>query len=423
MIEKKFIPLFLSILLCIIIPHSLYGFDYALGKGTYIMQSRVKPAKGVSGSFVDPNFHTTITRVTDASTDKPGTPYDWMRSTYATVPSSNCDGSYILVRAHAPADWIIYYGPNSATPYQYKQRIAAISASRIDSASEESPYWSMTDPDKLYVLRNPYSQFRADGVKFYYYKVSTDTLHLIHDFKDDPGISKFFVGIPVRPGQNSCAIQWGEYSGGTIPQRYWAFSVYDWKGDFGGGLVAAIIYDMQTDTIKWTEDPNKIYLHANKGVVAMSPSEKYLIARSKGAMTFNVLDLDLNVLRTSECWGHTDTALDADGRDVIFGEGLPGGDYIAMLDLESGATYGIANRPCSAQGYCSSVHYSGHSYSRPGWGIVSVENGISVTTGTPEWFESQIYMIELNRSKADWVLPYGEQNECHLLLKETVSGE
>ena len=389
----------------VLLSTTLHAFNYLLGTAYYKQPSIPKPAKGVP--FVDPVFGTTITRVSDVSD---GIGYiDRIYNPYSTVTVANCDDTYIFAKTSSPSgDYIIYQGPNNSSPYTYVQIIKPISvcSSPVGEDVDQTPHWDKSNPDKLYILKGKYTQITIDGPKLYSYSVSTGKLALIHNFTNEPGINKFFTGansVPVAGGYGHY-IDWQEYNDHEKNQRYWAFAIYNYNNN-GAQLNAALIYDMQTNSVvSWTEDPNKICINTNKGLCEMSPGGQYLIANSIDLSHVNIMDRSFNVIwRNVLVAGHCDTGIDAEGRDILWGESFDGGDWITMFDLADGTLYGIAPRVCNTTPgayQCATVHYSGHNFSKPGWGLVSVDDSVGV------WGDRQLFMLELDRRKAYWRIPW-----------------
>ena len=88
--------------------------------------------------------------------------------------------------------------------------------------------------------------------------------------------------------------------------------------------------------------------------------------------------------------GHYDTALDAQGREVIIYQDIDT-DHISMLDLESGAVTPLW--PIDYTYTPIGLHFSGLAYDRPGWALVSTHSG-----GYPDaftWMDDQIFAVEL----------------------------
>ena len=75
-----------------------HSFDYVMGTGTYREPTNAKPAKGAT--VIDPNFHTTIRRVTDGATEgEPGgTGYSNMIGVeYSRSDPENADGTKLIL--------------------------------------------------------------------------------------------------------------------------------------------------------------------------------------------------------------------------------------------------------------------------------------------------------------------------------------
>jgi hypothetical protein len=88
--------------------------------------------------------------------------------------------------------------------------------------------------------------------------------------------------------------------------------------------------------------------------------------------------------------GHYDTALDAQGREVVVYQDIDT-DEISMLDLESGAITPLL--PIDFSYTPLGFHFSGLAYDKPGWVLVSTYSG-----GYPDaytWMDDQVFAVEL----------------------------
>ncbi len=88
--------------------------------------------------------------------------------------------------------------------------------------------------------------------------------------------------------------------------------------------------------------------------------------------------------------GHYDTALDAQGREVIVFQNIDT-DEIAMLDLESGEITPLW--PIDFSHTPLGFHFSGLAYDRPGWALVSTYTG--GYPGAYTWMDDQVFALEL----------------------------
>jgi hypothetical protein len=90
--------------------------------------------------------------------------------------------------------------------------------------------------------------------------------------------------------------------------------------------------------------------------------------------------------------GHSDLALDAQGREVMIYQDIDT-DHIAIIDLATGAVTQLL--PIDFSHTAIGFHFSGHAFRRPGWASVSTYNG-----GHPQdytWMDDQVFAVELKK--------------------------
>lgn len=87
--------------------------------------------------------------------------------------------------------------------------------------------------------------------------------------------------------------------------------------------------------------------------------------------------------------GHSDTALDAEGREVLMFQDNQR-DEISMLNLQTGAitpllAIDLSHSPLG-------FHFSGRAFRRPGWVVVSTHGGAQPSA---TWMDDQVFVLEL----------------------------
>ncbi|MFH1585286.1 MAG: hypothetical protein ABIB79_00780 [archaeon] len=381
------------------------GFDYVIGYDSYANPTISVPVKGEV--IIDPNFNINITRVTDRTLDGHG--MSFVNTFYSTAPTSNVDNSYIFMVGGQVI--YLYHGPNSITPYQYIGNFdttSTITTKRVigNTWDQVRPYWSATDPDLFYWLPRP--PWQTDGTRLpalYSYRISNDTVTLIHDFSQDPELAMFLNNTP-----KDHIVANEEYSEPSRDRRYWAF----WVKESSDPMVikAAFVYDMIADDItgalySGVDDICCRFSTTNtKGETSPSADGDYVLIRNNvlstdsGAQSTlsraNIWDINLTTIigQVPPADHHHDWAKDVNGEDVIFfidaqtspvGPSIwyPETNYLYKLFLMYGP---------------SGSHYSGHCYSTPGWGLMEVndndENG--------HWSANQLFMVELDPTKTLW---------------------
>ncbi len=403
-----------------------YAFDYVIettpNHSVYTMQSVPKPAKG--SSIIDPNFHTTITRVTNVATDNSQHSYDFALGTYPMQSYSNMDDTFFVSHVHSPQDWVVYYGPASATPYQFLRTIPKMSVTngQCGGANPNAPLWSQTDPNVLYFLENGYDQYRVNGSKLYSYNVVTNVITTLHDFTND--FPAYFTGANAICGGGipSCNctyhgyyVYWGEYSS-QMSIRWLPLTIFKDDDQGGTAFTRAVIYDMATNSVySSSTDATKLAIGSNKSDCTVSYGENYFVFRAARTNpdqpVCKLFDKDFNVIYSFNCNdGHRDMGRDVLGNPVWVGAGLAPSE-LSWLDLTDGTRYdtgtSVSNTAlcCDQWGSCEAIHASAHNFSKPGWALISVESDVRDTGA--DWCKKQVFLVEMDKTKAARKIPYG----------------
>jgi hypothetical protein len=167
--------------------------------------------------------------------------------------------------------------------------------------------------------------------------------------------------------------------------------------------VAFLIYDLNTDSIVAERDMRGVPgMEDGIDHVTISPLGNYFLASfdrycEHGALGSDaqpcglmVYDQDLaNGRSLLRIIGHYDPALDPEGRELIIFQDIDE-DNISMLDLASGVVTPLW--PIDYSRTSIGLHFSGCSYSRPGWALVSTYSG-DPTSHT--WMDSEVFGVEL----------------------------
>lgn len=331
-----------------------------------------RPQKGIT--FQDPIFHTNITRITDAAREAHGQKFDYAFPGYPLHDIENADGTMLIIQTVSGSTWNIW---NAKPPYN---KIKEIPATIIGWGRPIDVRWDSKDPDVLY--------FQMD--KFYKYKVSTDKATVLFDFSNV---------IPPRPGKQypSCVQTLQEKGDASADSRYWALNMICHDPDhspmwYNDGYV---VYDKDyygkdkgkiISMIRAT-DPNFRFAR----FASMSPSGKYVWIGNDHAL----YPRDFSSVRELGFWDHADMAISAEGREVIFGfKERPGKKeyWSIMADLETGEITYLT--PIGSPRY----HFSGNSYSTPGWGVVSTYYP-EYPHPEKDWGDHEVFMVELTKRK------------------------
>jgi len=315
--------------------------------------------------FRDPVFGTCLLRVTDRTADlSPDDPSVGLKNEYSRVQSFNADGSRILVRS-IEANWYLY----DAHTLQPLGQLPL----------EVEPRWDASNPDLLYY---------SEETHLMAYSVRSGEQSLVHDFDMD------------FPDQSLAAV-WTRYEGSpSLDGRYWGLMAQDQEWQ----TVALLVYDRVKDRVIATRDMREMSeIEREIDSVTISPLGNYFLAyhdkycehgqlgddaRPCGLMVYDRnLANGRGLLRIV---GHSDTALDAQGREVLIYQDIDT-DHISMLDLDNGTVTPLW--PIDFSHTPIGLHFSGRAFRRPGWALVSTYSGGHPTDYT--WMDDQVFAVEL----------------------------
>jgi hypothetical protein len=326
-----------------------------------VIQSPALPEPPARVPFADPAFGTRLVRVTDRKADvSQGDPSQGLKNEHSRVQAFNADDSLFLIRG-TEASWYLY----NATTLLPEGRLP------FDGAVE--PRWDAARPDVLYYI---------DGPRLMRYNITAQQRTAVHDF------SSLFS--PHAP-----AYVWTRAEGSPSQDgRYWGLMA---QGQMGK-VFAFIIYDLATDRIVARKD-----IPPTEGVdsVTISPLGDYFLAYFEplpggktgsesnpgGLMAY---DRDL---KNGRCLlraiGHSDLALDAQGREVLVYEDNDN-DTIALCDLATGKITDLS--PGDFSHSAIGLHFSGRALGVPGWALVSTYDGDPASYA---WMDDQVFALEL----------------------------
>ena len=313
--------------------------------------------------FRDPVFGSCMVRVTDRRTDlAAGDMSPGLKNEYSRVQSFNADGSLILVRG-VDGTWYVYSAAS----------LLPLGQVPIDI----DPRWSATDPSVIYY---------SSETRLMSYNVQTGETPTVHEFAND------------LPGKNMMV--WTRYEGSpSADGRYWGLMAEDenWLTS------AYIVYDLQSDTVLatrdlrgWPDDERQadnvtISPLGNYFLVQMDkycePGQSGTDAHPCGLMVYDrSLQNGRGLLRIV---GHSDTALDAQGREVFIYQDIDT-DNLSMLDLETGNITPLWPLDFSHTGF--GLHISGRAFNLPGWALISTHDG---DPASYIWMDDSVFAIEL----------------------------
>jgi hypothetical protein len=285
------------------------------------------------------------------------------KNEYSRVQSFNADGSRILVRGLA-ATWYLYDA----------QTLLPLSQLPLDV----EPRWDASDPNLIYFSQE--SRLMA-------YSVQTTEATLLHEFAAD---------LP----EQALAAVWTRYEGSpSLDSRYWGLMAedQDWLA------AAFIVYDRQTGRVAALRDMSgAAEIDREIDSVTISPLGTYYLAYyddycepgqlgdDENPCGLMVYDRDLSHGRgLLRIVGHSDLALDADGREVLVYQDIDT-DSISMLDLATGAITPLW--PIDFSRTSVGLHFSGQAFDRPGWALVSTHDG---DPAAYTWMDDLVFAVEL----------------------------
>jgi len=353
------------------------SFESVTGRGYFDVPAITMPPKGKS--FKDPNFHTTITRITDKKKDRyvdPG-----IENEYAKADPENCDGTLLILRGNTAA-WYLY----DLKTYKKLRQLKVFD----NCGQEPEPRWDPSNPKLFYYLCN---------MELKSYDVDTKASVTIHDFKKD-----------VRSGEY---LTTGSEGDASLDRRYWSFIVKDedWK------LKAVLVYDKESDEVigrKSSGFPDTI------NWVGMDMSGNHCVVGYDELLYPHIFSKDLKtkIALPKGSSGHGDLARTVDGKDVLVYQNVAT-DFIAMSDLDTGKETPLVKIPFIVNADIG-LHFSGNCDKAPGWVLVSTYGSKNLPPDKKKhsWMDTQLFMVELKQNPAIWRIAH-----THSFTSVEYSGE
>jgi len=331
---------------------------WVLDRQVYSSQEFEEP--GARTAYMDPVYGTCVVRVSDRGSDLTSDdPSRGLKNEYSRVQSFNADGTLLLLRS-IEANWYLYDAQTLAVLGQLPLGV--------------EPRWDSENPHLLYSY---------DGSRLLALDLETGDQAVRHDFALDlPDLDLAAVWTRYEGSPSNDGSTWG-----LLAQDE------DWHA------VALLLYDLRSDQVL---SERRLPPGVSIDSVTISPLGTYLLvyhdeicadgipgdaARPCGLMVY---DRDLDRVRNLlPVIGHSDTALDAAGREVLVFQDIEQ-DELSMLDLESGVV-----TPLLAIDFSHSplgFHFSGRAFRRPGWVLVSTYEGARPTR---TWMDDVVFALEL----------------------------
>lgn len=338
------------------------------GKAKVAYTKLGKPAVGQA--VKDPDFGTTIRRVTDVATQWPSA--NVVVPAYPTIPAWNADESYLLLYVtESQQGWALFDGKS----YAFLKML------EINPADVEQFYWSTTDPDLIYYVdQNSFVLTRLH--------VSTGKKDAIHNFATDisSGVLKSVCagadlvsggGDPFFMSDDNDLIGLGCRDTSGDETTYEGFS-----------------YRISTNTI----GPTK-HLTAVVAQAAPSGTARFLA----GNTSSTVLDATTNTVQRTLKWNgeeHSDMLRNAAGADIIAGvqyDGPSGSGTLMVGNLATGAVSTIIGEATGDPYPPSGTLVSGRAYQNPGWvAVATTGNGLDPATPDPTYLEQEVLLANVD---------------------------
>ncbi|MBD8524836.1 choice-of-anchor X domain-containing protein [Pseudomarimonas arenosa] len=327
------------------------SFSFVEGLLNPAIPSAGRPPKG--SAYADLSFGSCGVRATDHATEPPSS---FARNDYSRRQAFNADNSRFLVFS-LNGFW-----------HQYDANTLAYIGVLPGLAGDAEPQWHPTDPSKLYYVQtNGGTDLRELDV------VSGSTRIVTH-----------FAG---RLPWNGVAHIWTKSEGSpSADGRYWCLMAEN--SSFS--TLGVFVYDLQSDSIVGSKS-----ISARPDHVSMSASGRWCVishlAGSGGTVAWSRdFGHSVPLHSTSE---HSDLALSAEGHDIFVAVDYQSNDgAVFMLDIDTGQRTDLFSS--YSAGAASAFHFSGKSFDRPGWVLVSSYAGY----GPRQWYMEKLFAMELRAS-------------------------
>jgi hypothetical protein len=341
-------------------------------------QNTAKPA--LLGSYTDPNFGTTIRRVTDVTAQGAGATV--IKPLYSAVQAWNADETYLIlyrVGGSGGSQHLLFNG----------RTYAYIRALDIDPADLEQVYWHVSDPDILfYVTRIGHQLIR--------YHVSTSQKEVLRTFT---------CNTDMTSGTDPMFMSWdSDVIGLTC-------------GNIGHAAVQHFAYRLSTAT----EGTRITMSVVDQNAAPMpGPSGRLFYHNQSPPDTLNaVRDFNMNSsgsLDLSSAHEHATLGMLTNGQDAYFGvqfeaaAGGMGNGTLVMHNLAS-RTGRVIVGPATGYPYPpSGTHLSALSFHNPGWVAVSV---IGSEANGQSLLDNELLLARVSPTGAtDKVCRVGHHHSC-----------
>lgn len=337
---------------------SASNFKFVTGDNFYAASLPAMPAKGAT--IADPNFHTTIIRVTDKTKD--GYTGPGIENEYARSDPENSDGTRLILRGN-DGEWHLY----STIDYKLLKHLEI-----TGGGQEPEPRWDSTNPKTFYYLY---------GMELRAYNIDTDNFTTIRNFTRD------FSGTEIITTKTE-----GDAS---ADRKLWCFMA---QNEADNRTVAVFAYDKSQNKIigKKTSFPDTI-----NWISADMNGKHCVIGYDEHIAESYSTDFSHRIQLPNKANGHMDLALAEGGRDVMVYQNNAT-DFIAMADLDTGVETPLLFIPFDVNGDIG-LHFSGNAAAMHGWVLVSTYGSKNPPPeNSRSWMDNQLFMIELKANPRIW---------------------
>jgi len=360
---------------------TLYSNTFALvsGQDHSPIANIPKPIKGESA--LDPTYGTCMTRITDFAVEEPS---GFARNDYSRRQAFNADETKILIYAK-DGYWHLY----DASDFSYIRKLS------LGGGSVE-PQWDPVNPDLLYKFPN------NGGLSIMTHNVVTDQVSTVTNFTSVASVNGHPGATSIKDIWPTAARIWTKSEGSPSKDaRYWGLQVE--TSDFQA--LGAITYDLQNNVITGVFDFSDHSI-GRPDHISMSPSGDYIIpswhvpnhcasdnpgdlgtTNSPCGLMSYTRDFSQGV-GLAKKGPHSDTAIDANGDDVIVISNYDSG-FVESVDIATGQRTQLWNIYIS--GSATAIHISGKAYNKPGWVLISTY----ATTQSEQWWTNKIMAVEI----------------------------
>jgi hypothetical protein len=362
------------------------GFPYVLGDTLYPYDTTLaKPAK--AGSYADPVFHTTVTRITDHATDNGGA-FSRAGVEYSTWSPLSSNGKYLAFEG-GQGGYGIWHAD---APYAFYKDVSAAAAGYNGQNAELRWDQSGAHPTWFYYRKD--QQLRR-------FDVETDQDALVRDFSADLGLgASYYI---YNGDEGTC----------SDDSRVWAWVVKNASSPYDEARV--LVWDQTADAVNIKD----VSAFGGANSVKVSPSGNYLMIAYNPADPYTgegrapyLYDISGHatansaaMFATKHQWNgnipHDAWAVTKQGHEVIVGL-QPNGNHVDKMTMvrgDNGALYELyAQADMDPQWSGEGVNHMTGPSTRPGWAFMSTysDNGAKAQAA---WTHAQIWAFELDETR------------------------